>query len=77
MAVLVVMYPFIIDKSKWTLKPDVMYWNNWPVAQPFLIFGANSFNNQTWFNTWKSLDLKPTNEEVIRNVPIRHPLIWL
>jgi hypothetical protein len=71
------LYPYIADKSKWTLKPDVMYWNNWPVAQPFLIFGSNSFNNQTWFNTWKSLDLKPTNEEVIRNVPIRHPLIWL
>lgn len=71
------LYPYIADKSKWTLKPDVMYWNNWPVAQPFLIFGANSFNNQTWFDTWKSLDLKPINEEVIRNVPIRHPLIWL
>ena len=71
------LYPYIADKSKWTLKPDVMYWNNWPVAQPFLIFGANSFNNQTWFNTWKSLDLNPTNEEAIRNVPIRHPLIWL
>ncbi|TKC06816.1 alginate lyase [Pedobacter polaris] len=71
------LYPFVADKSKWTLKPDVMYWNNWPVAQPFLIFGANNFQNQNWFNTWKSLDLKPTVEEVIRNVPVRHPLIWL
>lgn len=71
------LYPYVADKSKWTLKPDVMYWNNWPVAQPFLIFGANNFNKQHWFNTWKSLDLKPSNEEVIRNVPIRHPLIWL
>ncbi|RZL50620.1 MAG: alginate lyase [Pedobacter sp.] len=71
------LYPFVADKTKWTLKPDVMYWNNWPVAQPFLIFGAHQFQNQAWFNTWKSLDLKPTVEEVIRNVPIRHPLIWL
>ncbi len=71
------LYPYIADKSKWTLKPDVMYWENWPVAQPFLLFGANHFGKQAWFNTWKSLDLKPTNAEVIRNLPIRHPLIWL
>lgn len=71
------LYPYIADKSKWTLKPDVMYWENWPVAQPFLLFGANHFGKQTWFNTWKSLDLKPINAEVIRNLPIRHPLIWL
>ena len=71
------LYPYIADKSKWTLKPDVMYWENWPVAQPFLLFGANQFGKQAWFSTWKSLDLKPTNAEVIRNSPIRHPLIWL
>jgi Alginate lyase len=71
------LYPYIEHKDKWTLKPDVMYWDNWPVAQPFLIFGANQFNQQNWFNTWKKLDLKPTNEEVIRNLPIRYPLIWL
>lgn len=71
------LYPYIADKSKWPLKPDVMFWDNWPVAQPFLFFGANYFGNKEWFNTWKSLDLKPTNEEVIRNLPVRHPLIWL
>jgi len=71
------LYPFVADKSKWTLKPDVMFWNNWPVAQPFLIFGASQFNNYDWFKTWGKLDLKPTNEEVIRNLPIRHPLIWM
>ncbi|MFI5452885.1 alginate lyase family protein [Pedobacter sp. UC225_61] len=71
------LYPFVADKSKWTLKPDVMFWENWPVAQPFLVFGAQAYQNQNWFNTWKKLDLKPTNEEVIRNLPIRHPLIWM
>lgn len=71
------LYPYIKDKSKWPLKPDVMFWANWPVAQPFLVFGANYFGNQDWFNTWKSLDLKPSNEEVIRNLPVRHPIIWL
>ena len=68
--------PFIKDKSKWPFKKDVMYWDKWPVAQPSLIFGANAYDKQDWFNTWKGLDHQPKNEEVIRNLPIRHPLIW-
>ena len=71
------LYPFIADKSKWTGKKDIMYWDNWPVAQPFLIFGANQYKEKEWFTTWKQLDHQPTVAEVIRNVPIRHPLIWL
>lgn len=71
------LYPFIADKSKWALKPDVMYWENWPVAQPFLLFGANAYRQQEWLMTWKKLDHDPQVEEVIRNLPIRNPLIWL
>ena len=71
------LYPFIADKNKWILPPDVMYWNNWPVAQPFLLFGANAYNKKQWVETWKKLDHQPQVEEVIRNLPIRHPLIWL
>jgi len=71
------LYPFIADKRKWTLQPDVMYWENWPVAQPFLLFGAIQYNKNDWFATWKKLDHKPKVEEVIRNLPVRNPLIWL
>ncbi|MEO7313410.1 MAG: alginate lyase family protein [Chitinophagaceae bacterium] len=71
------MYPFVANKTNWPMKPDVMYWDNWPVAQPFLIFGAQAFNNRAWFETWKTLDHEPRVEEVIRNLPVRNPLIWL
>lgn len=71
------LYPFIADKSKWGFKPDIMYWNDWPVAQPFLLFGANKFNERKWLETWMKLDHQPAVEEVIRNLPIRHPLLWL
>ena len=71
------LFPFIKDKSKWPLPPDVMYWNNWPVAPPFLLFGACAFENSTWFATWSALEHKPEVSEVIRNLPIRHPLIWI
>jgi len=71
------LYPYVADKSKWPYAKDVMYWNDWPVAQPFLIFGAKAFNQQQWLDTWKQLDHAPTVEEIIRNLPVRHPLIWL
>ena len=71
------LFPFIKDKTKWPLQPDVMYWENWPVAQPFLVFGANAYNNKDWLDTWKNLDHSPANEEVIRNLPVRNPLIWM
>lgn len=71
------LYPFVADKSKWPFKKDVMYWENWPVAQPFLVMGANAYQNKDWFVAWKKLDHQPAVEEVIRNLPIRHPFIWL
>jgi hypothetical protein len=70
-------YPFIEDKNKWPYPKDVMYWEEWPVAQPFLLFGAMAFKNQSWLTTWRNLNRFPENEEVIRNLPIRNPLIWL
>jgi len=71
------LYPYVADKSKWSYPKDVMYWENWPVAHPFLVFGANAFNNKDWLSTWEKLDHYPQVEEVIRNLPVRHPLIWL
>ncbi|UHG92866.1 alginate lyase family protein [Spirosoma oryzicola] len=71
------LYPFVANKPSWPLKPDVMYWENWPVAPPFLVFGFNAFGQNDWLQTWKKLDHAPHVDEVLRNLPIRNPLIWL
>ena len=59
------------------IKPDVMYWDDWPIRQPFLLFGAIAASRQDWLDTWKKLDPDPTVEEVIRNFPIREPVLWV
>ncbi len=71
------MAPFVEKKEIWKYPADVMYWNDWPVAQPFLIFGYDRYHKKEWFELWKKLEHFPKNEEVIRNMPIRNPLIWL
>jgi hypothetical protein len=71
------LHPFIEDKSKWTLKPDVMYWNDWPVAQPSLLFGSLVYNQKEWFTTWSKLDHDPKVQEIIRNIAIKYPIIWM
>jgi hypothetical protein len=71
------MYPFVENKNIWKKSPDVMYWNEWPVAQPFLLFGFSKFKNEKWFNLWEKLDHFPNTQEVIRNLPVRNPLIWI
>ncbi|GGD54554.1 hypothetical protein GCM10011514_18360 [Emticicia aquatilis] len=71
------LYPFIENKNLWASPKDVMYWEEWPVAQPFLLFGYQHFGTKNWFETWKRLEHFPKNDEVIRNLPIRNPILWL
>ena len=71
------MLPFIDNKGAWPYAKDLMYWDEWPVAPVSLLFGSKATNNAGWFDTWQKLEHFPTNEEVIRNTPVRNPLIWI
>jgi hypothetical protein len=71
------MFPYIKDKTKWPYKQDIMYWNEWPIAQPSLLFAGIYYKDQSYYDLWKSLNHEITNPEVERNCPIRNPLIWL
>jgi hypothetical protein len=70
-------YPYIADKSKWPYKQDVMYWDQWPVRSPVLLFAGLAYDEQRYLDTWKTLEANPTNEEVLRNLPIREPVLWV
>jgi hypothetical protein len=69
--------PFLADKSKWNLPPDVLHWKEWPVRQPALLFGALAASREDWLTLWKILPSDPVGEEVRRNLPIRFPTLWL
>jgi len=71
------MYPYIKDKRSWPRAPDVMYYDNWPVRQPALLFAGLAFHDQRYVDLWKTLEPAPSVDEVDRNFPIRQPLLWI
>jgi len=71
------MYPYMLDKKKWPLAPDVMYYDQWPVRQPSLIFGGLALGKPEYVALWRRLNADPTVEEVLRNWPVRQPLLWV
>ena len=70
------MYPYIKDKSAWPLEPDIMYWNEWLVCHPALIFAGYGYEDQKLIKLWENLKKWPESKEGNRNFPIRQPLIW-
>lgn len=70
------LYPFIQNKKSWPYAKDVMYWDQLPVAPPFLVLGALAFQQTEWLRTWIKLDHYPTEPELLRNMPVRNPLLW-
>ena len=71
------MYPFMADKKSWPKPPDVMYDKEWPIAQPCLLFAGLALDKSEYIELWRKLDHDPTVEEVLRNWPVRQPVLWM
>jgi len=71
------LYPYLKDKNKWPYPHDVQHWDDFPARQPNLLFGGLAYNNLDYIALWKTLNPDPTVEEVIRNFPVRQPLLWV
>ncbi len=70
-------FPFIADKTKWPFAKDIYIWEEWPVRQSCLLFAGIAFENENYIQTYLKLPSNPKHPEVIRNLPVRHPVIWL
>ena len=69
--------PYIQDKTQWPYQQDVMYWDQWPVRQSSLLFGGLALHNEKYLKLWQSLNADFTSPEIIRNIPMRYPLLWI
>jgi hypothetical protein len=71
------LYPFIKDKSAWPYRHDVEHFNELPVRQVSLLFAGLAYQDSSYIALWRSLDPDPVSPEIIRNYPIRQPLLWV
>lgn len=71
------MAPFIKDKKRWPLKPDVMYFDQWPMRHPSLLFAGLTLSKPDYLTTWRKLPADSTVDEVNRNFFLRQPLLWI
>ena len=71
------MFPHIMNKKGWPLKPDVMYDEEWPMRQSSLLFAGLALGNSDYVKLWTKLKSDSQVEEVIRNFFIRQPVLWV
>jgi hypothetical protein len=71
------MFPFIEDKSKWPYAHDVEYFDDLPNRQPSLLFAGLAYRELKYIALWCTLPPDPKTAEVIRNFPIRQPVLWV
>jgi hypothetical protein len=71
------MYPYIKDKRRWPYPHDVEYFDDLPVRQPSLLFGGLAFSQTEYLELWRKLNPDPKTPEIIRNFPIRQPVLWV
>jgi hypothetical protein len=71
------MYPYIKDKAKWPYAKDVEYFEDLPNRQPSLLFAGLAYNEPKFIALWRTLSPDPKTEEIIRNFPVRQPLLWV
>lgn len=71
------LYPYLADKSKWPLAPDVQAWEAWPVRQSSLLFAGQALGDAKYLELWKRLKPDPTLFEIRRNNAITQPVLWL
>jgi hypothetical protein len=71
------MTPYIANKQSWPYKHDVQYFDDLPVRQPSLLFAGLAYDRRAYTDLWQRLDPDPTVPEVIRNHPLRQPMLWI
>jgi hypothetical protein len=71
------LYPYLKDKGGWPYAKDVEHFDALPVRSPGLLFAGLACEKQTYIALWKTMNPDPRDAEIIRNYPVRQPLLWV
>jgi hypothetical protein len=70
------LFPYLRDKRAWPYKKDIEHFDSLPVRSPGLLFSGLACHRDEFIQVWQKLNPDPTDPEIIRNYPIRQPLLW-
>jgi hypothetical protein len=71
------LYPYLRDRNSWPYRRDIEHFESLPVRSPGLLFTGLACGNQQSLELWKNLNPDPIDSEIIRNYPVRQPLLWV
>lgn len=71
------LYPYLIDKAVWPYPPDVQHFQGWPTRFAGLIFAGVGLKEPKYIHLWNRLSADPDDPEILRNLAIRQPILWL
>ena len=71
------LFPYIKNKEDWPYDEDVLYFDDYPVQQAFLVFGGLAYENPGFIDVWSTLESDPKEAEVVRNTIVKNPILWL
>ena len=71
------LYPYLKDKTTWPYAKDIEHFDSLPVRSPGLLFAGIACGRQPYMELWKTMNPAPSDPEIVRNYPIRQPLLWV
>ncbi len=71
------LYPYLKDKNTWPYPKDVEHFDALPVRSPGLLFAGFACEQPPYLALWKTMDPDPIDREIVRNYPVRQPLLWV
>lgn len=69
--------PYLCDKSKWFLPPDIDHDDGWPARASFMVFAGLRTGDETYLRLYNSLPYESCDAEVRRNLAIRQPILMV
>lgn len=70
-------YPYLKNKSAWPYPKDVEHFDALPVRSPGLLFAGLACGRPQYLDLWKTMNPDPVDPEIIRNYPVRQPVLWV